>query len=204
MADWILAAIRDHGYLAVVLLMVLENVFPPVPSELIMPFAGFVASQGHLSVVGVILWGTAGSLLGTLPWYWVGRRIGRDRLRAWVDRHGHWLAVDTNDVDRAQRWFDRHGAPIVLLGRLVPGVRSVISAPAGFAAMPFGRFLAWSAVGSLAWVGLLTLAGHALGSRYELVMRWADPVSKVVIGALLLAYIWRVVRGLRRNAARSR
>jgi membrane protein DedA with SNARE-associated domain len=199
MAQSIVDFIQEHGYLAITLLMLLENVFPPIPSEFIMPFGGFVSSQGELSLVGVILAGTAGSLLGTLPWYWAGRRIGHGRLRHWAERHGRWLAVGPDDVDKAQRWFERRGRRAVFLGRLVPALRSVISAPAGVAAMPLPRFLLWSTAGSLLWVTGLAAAGHALGGQYELVMRWMEPVSRVVLGLAVVAYVWRVWRFRRRS-----
>ena len=199
MSQWIIDFIEEHGYLAIVLLMLLENVFPPIPSEFIVPFGGFVSSQGELSLVGVVLAGTAGSLLGTLPWYWAGRRIGHDRLRAWAQQHGRWLAVSPEDVDKANRWFEQHSGRAVFLGRLVPALRSVISAPAGVAAMPFPRFLLWSTAGSLLWVTALAAAGHALGGQYELVMRWMEPVSRVVLGMAVAAYVWRVWRFGRRR-----
>lgn len=199
MAQWIIDFIEEHGYLAIALLMLLENVFPPIPSEFIMPFGGFVSSQGELSLVGVVLAGTTGSLLGTLPWYWAGRRIGHDRLRDWARRHGRWLTVGPDDIDKANRWFEQRSGRAVFLGRLVPALRSVISAPAGVAAMPLPRFLLWSAAGSLLWVTALAAAGHALGGRYELVIRWMEPVSRVVVGVAVAAYVWRVWRFGRRR-----
>ena len=192
MADWITSVIAQHGYLAIVLLMLLENVFPPIPSELIMPFAGYVAARGDLDPWLVVAAGTAGSILGTLPWYIAGRAVGRDRLGRWVARHGRWLALSTGDFRRALDWFDRHGALAVTLGRLVPALRSVISAPAGIARMPVVPFLAWSVLGSAVWTALLTGLGYALEAGYDAVARWIDPVSTaVVIGAVLL-YVWRV------------
>jgi len=142
----------------------------------------------------VILAGTVGSLLGTLPWYWAGRRIGHDRLRRWAERGGRWLAVGPADVDKANHWFERRGSQAVFLGRLVPALRSVISAPAGVAAMPLPRFLLWSTAGSLLWVTALAAVGHALGGQYELVMRWLEPVTRVILGVAVLAYVWRVWR----------
>lgn len=194
MADWIIDFIDQYSYFAVIFLMMAENIFPPVPSELIMPFAGFAAARGDLNPVLVVLTGTLGSLLGTLPWYFVARRIGRDRLKAWAGRHGRWLTVSPKDIDRAGDWFDRRGGLAVFLGRLVPGVRSVISAPAGFARMPMASFLLWSAAGSLLWCTALTAAGYLLDSAYDRVADWIDPVSKVILGAVVLAYLWRVVR----------
>jgi membrane protein DedA with SNARE-associated domain len=192
MADWITALIEQHGYLAIALLMVLENVFPPIPSELIMPFAGYLAARGDLNPWLVVATGTLGSIIGTLPWYVAGRAIGRERLGRWVARHGRWLAMSRADFQRALDWFDRKGALAVTLGRLVPALRSIISAPAGIARMPMAPFLAWSVLGSAVWTAFLTVLGYALEASYEAVEGWVNPVSTaVVIGAVLL-YVWRV------------
>ena len=193
MAEWLIELIERHGYLAVAALMVLENLFPPVPSELIMTFAGFVSSQGDLHPAGVVVAGAVGSLVGMLPWYALGRQIGCARMRAWTCRHGRWLALSPSELDRAQRWFDRRGALAVFLGRLVPGLRTVISLPAGIAAMPTGTFLAWSAAGTVLWVSALTAAGYALGDRYEQALHVLNPMAKAVLIAAAAAYVWRVL-----------
>ena len=131
MANWIIEFIGQQGYLGVALLMILENVFPPIPSELIMPFAGFVAARGDLNGVGVLLAGTVGSVLGTMPWYVAGRFLSVDRLKAWAGRYGRWLAMSPGDIEQAEHWFRRRGERAVFLGRMVPAVRSVISASGG-------------------------------------------------------------------------
>lgn len=193
MADWITALIEQHGYLAIALLMVLENVFPPIPSELIMPFAGYLAARGTLDPWLVVATGTLGSILGTLPWYVAGRAIGRERLGRWVARHGRWLAMSTADFRRALDWFDRKGALAVTLGRLVPALRSIISAPAGIARMPLVPFLAWSILGSAVWTAFLTGLGFVLEASYEAVEGWINPVSTAVVVGAVLLYVWRVV-----------
>lgn len=198
MFDWIIAAIAQYGYLGIALLMFAENVFPPIPSELIMPFAGFVATRGQLDPVGVVAAGVAGSLAGAMPWYWAGRRLGRARLQRLAERHGRWLTVSADDVARAERWFDRHGAAAVLMGRLVPAIRSVISAPAGMVRMPLPRFVLWSAVGTLLWSAALTSLGWLLESQYARVADWLDPVSKAVLAAIAVSYAYRVVTWPRR------
>jgi membrane protein DedA with SNARE-associated domain len=192
MADRITELIEQHGYLAVALLMFLENVFPPIPSELIMPFAGYVAAKGALDPWLVVAAGTLGSILGTLPWYVAGRAIGRERLGRWVGRHGRWLAMSGRDFRRALDWFERKGALAVTLGRLVPALRSVISAPAGIAKMPVLPFLAWSVLGSVVWTGFLTLLGFGLEAGYAAVERWVNPVSTAVVAGAVLLYLWRV------------
>lgn len=194
MSDLIIGCIERFGYFGIALLMAMENVFPPVPSELIMPFAGYVAARGDLHIAGVVLAGALGSLAGTLPWYWLGRRIGRERLLRWVGAHGRWFTMSPDEVQRAERWFQRRGGWALLLGRLVPAVRSVISMPAGLAAMPLGRMLLWSACGTLAWSGMLAALGFALESRFARISPWVDKLSLIVVVALAATYVWRVVR----------
>jgi membrane protein DedA with SNARE-associated domain len=186
--------IASIGYAGVALLMVLENVFPPIPSELIMPMSGFIARRGEMSLWGVVAAGSVGSLAGAVGWYYVGRRIGERRLRDWVDRHGRWLALSGDDIDRAARWFDRRGGIAVFVGRLIPGVRTFVSVPAGFAKMPLLPFLIYSALGTVLWTSALAVAGFMLGARYEKVSGLLDIVTWVVLGAILVAYLRRVVR----------
>lgn len=194
MSEWIIDLIQRGGYGAIALLMLLENVFPPIPSELVLPFAGYVAGTGKLHPVGVWLAAAAGSLLGALPWYWAGRRLGHGGLRDFASRHGRLLTLCPADVDRAQEFFRRHGGSSVGFGRLVPGVRSVISMPAGVGRMPLARFLLWSAVGTLLWSGVLLALGYFLQSRYEQVRDAIEWVTRGVVGAMVLLYLWRVVR----------
>jgi membrane protein DedA with SNARE-associated domain len=193
--------IAQGGYVAIALLMLLENVFPPIPSELIMPLAGFAAARGELSLAGVIAAGSAGSLAGATLWFLVGRWLGTEGLKRWSRRHGRWLTLTPEDVDAADRWFDRHGVWAVLFGRLVPTVRTFISVPAGLSGMAWAPFLAFSAVGTVAWTAFLALAGHALGSRHEAVARWLDPVSLAVVAVVGAIYLYRVVTFPRRVRA---
>lgn len=192
MVDWIVNTISQYGYLGIALLMFVENIFPPVPSELIMPFAGYVAATGKLSWLGVVVAGLVGSIAGTLPWYWAGRRLGSERLKRYADRHGRWLTVSSDDIAHAEGWFHRHGAASVLFGRLIPAIRTLISAPAGIANMPLASFLLWSAGGTLAWTGLLVALGYLLKNQYTQVSQWLDPVSKIVVGVIVLTYLYRV------------
>lgn len=201
MPEWIIDLIQQYGYPAIAALMFLENIFPPLPSELIMPFAGFVAARGKLDPFLVVLCGTFGSLAGTIPWYLAGRAVGMERMHRWAGRHGRWLAVSRSDLASAQAWFERRGALAVALGRLVPALQSVISAPAGIARMPIQVFLLWSAVGSLIWTSLLAGVGYLLENRYEQVVNWLDPVSKIIVAAAIAAYLWRVLTFKRRPSA---
>ena len=193
MFELITSLIAQTGYLGIALLMLAENVFPPIPSELIMPLAGFTAARGELSLLGVLLAGTIGSLAGALLWYEVGRRIGVERLRRWAGCYGRWFTMAPEQVDRAVAWFQRHGALAVLVGRLVPAIRTLISVPAGIADMKLAAFLAWTTVGTALWTAFLTGLGYLLDGGYREVVDWANPVTNMVVAGLLLGYLYRIV-----------
>jgi membrane protein DedA with SNARE-associated domain len=193
MFDWITGFVVRSGHGGVFLLMLAENIVPPIPSELIMPLAGFTAARGQLSLLLVVLAGTAGSLLGAVFWYYVGRRLGLERLAHLAARHGRWLTLSPDDVDRADGWFRRHGARAVFFGRLIPTVRTLISVPAGIAGMPLPQFLAWSVLGTSLWTALLAGAGYLLQSQYERVSDYLNPVSTVVVVLIIGWYLYRVV-----------
>jgi membrane protein DedA with SNARE-associated domain len=199
MVDSITDFIGTQGYWAIALLMLLENIFPPMPSELIMPFAGFVAARGDLHPVGVVTAGTVGSVLGALPWFFAARHWGGERLKQLADRHGRWLTVSREELDRAERWFARHGSLVLVFGRLLPGVRTLIAVPAGFTGIPLARFVAWSALGSLLWCTLLTGAGYLMQSRYEQIAGVLDLMAKLVLASIAVAYAARVMRAGRRG-----
>lgn len=190
--------IERGGYAGILMLTFIETVFPPLPSEVFMPMAGFVAARGTLSLPGVITAGTLGTLAGAWFWYIVGRAVGIDRARELARRHGRLLTLHPTDIDRGVSWLDRHGAPVVLFGRMVPAVRGIISIPAGIANMPVRRFLLFSVLGNAIWTALLMTAGHQLGANYGAVARWLAPVSQLVIGAIVIAYVWRLIRFNRR------
>jgi membrane protein DedA with SNARE-associated domain len=192
------------GHVGVFLLMALEDVFPPIPSELVLPLAGFLVGQGRFDYLSILAASVAGSVLGGLIVYWVGRRLGEERLRRLVRRWGRFLLVDEADVDRAAGWFDRHGSAAVAIGRLVPGVRSVIALPAGIRHMPVLRFTLLSAAGATVWNGVLIGAGWMLGSQWERVSQYADLLVYGVLAASTVGVAWFVSRRVRRNRARSR
>jgi membrane protein DedA with SNARE-associated domain len=193
MFDWISSIMERTGYLGVALLMLLENIFPPIPSELIMPLAGFMAARGDFNVVLVVLAGSLGSVAGATFWYYVGRWLGCDRLKRLAARHGRWLTVSPQEIDGVAGWFQRHGGKSVLIGRLVPTVRTLISVPAGIAEMPLGKFLAYSTVGTAMWSGILAAAGYLLQDQYRNVAAWVNPVANVVIGLIVVWYAYRVI-----------
>ena len=193
MFEFITEFLEKSGYLGVFALMALENIFPPIPSEMIMPFAGFVVARGDLNLVGVLLAGTAGSVAGALPWYYAAHVYGCERLKRIAGRHARWLTVSPDDIDTALAAFKKHGRKAVLFGRLIPAVRTLISIPAGLGNMSLGQFLLYSSIGSLAWTGLLTAAGFLLEKNYMAVARYVDPVSKAVLGGMLAWYLYRVI-----------
>ena len=194
MFDFIARTIGSAGYPGIALLMLLENIVPPLPSELIMPMAGFVAAGGELSLAGVILAGTLGSVAGALPWYYLGKWLGRERLREWAGKHGRWLTLTPAQVDRVDEWFGRHCGKAVFFGRLAPAVRTLISLPAGLFRMSLPRFLLFTALGSSLWSSALALAGHSLRDGYEQVAHVLNPATNVIVGAIVLVYLYRVIR----------
>lgn len=204
-ANWVINTMESMGYLGIGLLMFLENLFPPIPSELIMPFAGFTAANGKLELIPAILAGIIGTMVGALPWYYAGKLVGEPRLRHLADRYGKWVALSGEDIDKANRWFNRHGAKAVFLCRLVPGVRTVISLPAGINEMRLTPFLLFSTLGTTLWVTLLTAAGYLLGKLkmdYRLVDAYLAPVSKLVLVGLLVAFaVWIFRQKQRRRFA---
>jgi membrane protein DedA with SNARE-associated domain len=184
---------QSLGPFGIFLLMALENLFPPIPSELIMPLAGYQAAQGVMPLWLVILSGSLGSLTGTLPWYVLGRVIGKARLLKLADRFGRWMTLSPADIEKADHWLDTRGWRAVLFGRLVPTVRSLISIPAGLSDMPLGRFLLYSAIGTVIWTSLLALAGFWLGQGYARIAIFVDPVSTGVVVLIVAIYVYRVV-----------
>ena len=198
--------VGQWGYLGIFAAMVLENVVPPIPSELIMPLAGFYVGQGQLNFLGVVLAGLLGTVVGALPWYGIGRLVNEQRLKHWVERHGRWVGVSVQELDQSRTWFQRHGAAVVFWGRLIPAIRTLISVPAGVELMPFGSFLFWTSAGSLIWNLALTAAGWALGSHWDQVLLWVKPVegivNKLIALALLTVLAWLGLRIWRRRQAR--
>ena len=191
------------GYTAIFAAMFLENLFPPIPSELIMPLGGVYVQQGQLDLLPVVMAGLLGTVLGAFPWYGIGRLINEERIEQWLKRHGHWIGINPEELARSRRWFSRYGTALVFWGRLIPGIRTLISVPAGIELMPLAPFLIWTTAGSAIWTLLLTLAGMVLGEGYSSVEIWIEPVSKVVkvllVIALVACAIWLGLRTWRRR-----
>ncbi|WP_338721404.1 DedA family protein [Devosia sp. XK-2] len=193
MTEWIIQIITDLGYVGIFLVMLAESIFPPIPSELIIPFAGFAAANGDLNLAGVLATATLGAVVGMLPWYFVGRLFGLARVRWLADRYGRLMTMNAEEIDVAVAFFRRYGPIIVLFGRLMPIIRTLISIPAGLAAMPLPLFLLASTAGALVWNTFLTLAGYILHEHYELIEVVLDPLSYVVLAAVVLIYLFRVI-----------
>ncbi len=171
MSDWVVRLIEQSGYLGVGFLMFLETIFPPIPSEVIMPVAGMAAAQGKMNLALTIASGTTGAMLGNIVWYLAARALGHDRLKPIVQRYGKWLTVNWRDVQRAHRWFDDHGVAMVFFGRLIPAIRSIISIPAGLLDMRFRNFFIASTLGTALWTALLTGAGYKLQENFAQIGR---------------------------------
>ncbi|MEO7635253.1 MAG: DedA family protein [Sphingomicrobium sp.] len=193
MSDWVVRLIEQSGYLGVAFLMFLETVFPPIPSEVIMPVAGMAASRGQLGFGGVVAAGTAGAMLGNIFWYLIARALGISRLRPVVARYGRWLTVNWSEVERADRWFGRYGTAFVFVGRLVPTIRSLVSVPAGLLHMRFKNFLIASTVGTALWTAVLAGAGFKLQENFTGIDEVVGPVSNAILIVLVVGYLWRLV-----------
>lgn len=193
MAKWIMEVIYSTGYAGILMLMFAENVFPPIPSEVIMPLAGFMTADGKFTFLGVIIAGTIGSVLGSLPLYYAGRGFGEERLKAFADKHGRWLTVSCGDIERAKKWFDRYGGWALLLCRLIPGVRSLISIPAGLGRMNTAMFLLYTTIGMAVWTTLLASLGYFLRANFGKVEEYLNPISYLVLGGLIVFYVYRVI-----------
>lgn len=192
MTEFILNLIAWGGYVGIFVLMVLENVFPPVPSEVIMGFGGMAVARGDMAMGPLLIWGTLGTTVGNLFWYAVGRWIGYARLRPFVDRHGRWLTMCWEDVEKLHRFFVRHGLWVVFVFRFLPTFRTMISLPAGMAKMGLPRFLIATFLGSAIWNAVLAYAGLILGSRFEELQDYVGPVAVGMTVVLVIGYLYRV------------
>ena len=192
MSDFVFRWIEQGGYLGVFALMFLETIFPPIPSEVIMPLAGVIAARGEMSLPLVIASGTAGAMAGSMVWYAIAKALGYARFRPLVDRFGRWLTLDWPEVEKVHRLFDKHGATIVFLGRMLPQVRSLVSIPAGLLKMPFLTFVIWSTIGSAIWTTGLTLAGWVLGNQFSEIEKVLGPLSLAVMASIVLYYFYRL------------
>lgn len=191
MTDWVIKLVDQTGYIGVFFLMLAETVFPPIPSEVIMPIAGVSAARGTMTLWGVIVSGTAGAMLGNFFWYLLARVIGMERFHPFINKHGRWLTMDWGDVVKAERLFGKYGSAFVFIGRMLPTVRSLVSVPAGLLNMRLRNFLIWSTIGTAGWSAGLAVAGYVLGRQFEEVETILGPLSTAIIAAIVIAYVWR-------------
>ena len=205
LATWVQDVINQFGYFGVALLVIIENVFPPIPSEIVLPFAGFVAQQGagaaqsDTSVIGMMIAATIGSVVGALILYFVSAAIGPDRLRAFVEKFGKWFGVKAADLVRAEAWFDRRSSLAVLVGRCVPLIRSIVSIPAGFRRMKLSSFVVLTALGSAVWNIALIGAGAVLKDQWDRVGDYVGVFQWVVILAIVVFVVRFVISLVKRR-----
>ena len=206
--DYISFAVEKNStiaYLTICLAMFVENIIPPIPSEIIMPLGGFFVYQQKLNFYILVFSGLSGTLLGSLPWYYLGKLVNEKRLSDFLDKKGKFLGISSNDLIKSKRWFERYGTHLVFWGRLVPGIRTLISVPAGIELMPLRRFLIWTTLGSLIWVTLLTYSGYLFGENYLIIKTFLDQIKYIVKPILILIifyfFIRLLLRFLRKNRA---
>jgi membrane protein DedA with SNARE-associated domain len=194
MEDWIIHLVEWGRYWGVALLMLLETIFPPIPSEVIMTVAGVSAARGNMNLGGTIAAGTAGAMLGNYMWYWLAIKFGEARMQRFIGRYSRWLTLDWAEIVRGQALFRKHGSIIILVARMLPTLRSLISIPAGLFGMSLARFLIFSTIGTAGWSAALAGGGYFLGSQFQDVEKWLGPLSTVVMVAIVGTYVWRLVR----------
>jgi len=192
--------IEDLGLLGVAVFTFAETVFPPIPSEVILPLAGFSAQQGSMNIALVIVAATAGAYLGALFLYWLGAKLGLERSITWLSK---LPLVDREDFEKAAGWFHRHGRPAIFFGRLLPGIRSVISLPAGAERMPLTTFSLYTIAGSALWNTILVTLGALLGTQYELIDQYSQWLNYAVYAAIAGVIVFLIVRRIRQKTRRT-
>jgi membrane protein DedA with SNARE-associated domain len=197
--NWITEFMEQFGYLGVFLMIALENVFPPIPSEVILTFGGFMTTYTDLTVMGVIIAATLGSVVGAIILYWIGYLLNVDKLEKIIDRWGHILRVSKEDIRKADAWFDKYGYWTVLFCRMIPLIRSLISIPAGMSGMKFPMFLLFTTIGTLIWNIILVLVGAAVGESWESIVEFMDVYSNITYALIALGGILFLVWFFRRK-----
>ena len=190
------------AYLVISFAMFLENLIPPIPSEIIMPLGGFFVYTGDLNFYILIVSGLIGTVVGALPWYFLGKLLNEKKLSNFIDRKGKFVGISLKDLDKSRLWFDKYGVLLVFWGRLIPGIRTLISVPAGIELMPINKFLIWTSLGSLIWVIFLTSAGYLFGENYEIIGLYIDNfkvILKPIFVILILFFLIRFFKKLKSN-----
>lgn len=204
MQSWITDFMSEYGYIGIFLMIALENLFPPIPSEVILTFGGFMTTYSELTVTGVVVAATAGSIAGAIALYGIGRLLHVDRLEAIIDRWGRLLRVKKEDLHKSAAWFDKYGYRTVFFCRMIPLIRSLISVPAGMAKMKFGLFLLFTTIGTLIWNVVLVSVGAAVGESWEDIVGFMDVYSNVAyaliaVAGLTVVYFW--IRRMRKKTS---
>ena len=187
------------AYLVICFAMFLENIIPPIPSEIIMPLGGFFVYQGNLNFYILVFFGLIGTVLGALPWYYLGRFLNEKKLANFVDSKGKFLGISSQDLNKSKLWFDKYGVSLVFWGRLIPGIRTLISVPAGIELMPLRKFLIWTSLGSLIWVVLLTLLGYIFGENYRIIESYVDNIKIFIKPIVIIISIFLIINYLKKS-----
>ena len=193
MTNWVLHLIDAGGYWGIFLLMVLENVFPPIPSELIMGIGGIRVGQGRMDMAPLLLVGTCGTTIGNYVWYLIGWKLGFTRLKPLIDRFGRWATLEWRDVEALNRLFARRGDAIVFIFRFMPALRTMVSLPAGLFRMGHIRFLLWTAAGALIWNVILAYAGYVLGANFKEIDKYIGPAATMTVALAVIFYLYRLI-----------
>ncbi len=190
LASWVADVVESFGYFGVAFMIALENLAPPIPSEIVLPLAGFLVGQGRFSFLPVVVAATIGSVAGALVLYAIGAGLGEARLRYLIRKFGRFVLMDESDLDKSRDWFEYHGTKAILFGRLIPGVRSLISIPAGLVGMPLWQFVLYTTIGSTIWNAALVGFGWTLGNHWERVEDYMSILQYIVIVIVAVAALW--------------
>ena len=191
------------AYLVICFAMLLENIIPPIPSEIIMPLGGFFVYQGLLNFYILVIFGLIGTVLGALPWYYLGRFLNERKLSNFVESKGKFLGITSKDFNKSKLWFDRYGVSLIFWGRLIPGIRTLISVPAGIELMPLKKFLVWTTLGSLIWVVFLSLSGYFFGEKYTIIETYIDNFKIFIKPFLIIIFIFFILKYLKNIKAKD-
>ncbi|WP_407272407.1 DedA family protein [Radiobacillus sp. PE A8.2] len=203
MENLLMEVMNQYGYMGIMFLIALENIFPPIPSEVILTFGGFMTTTTNLSIVGVVLASTAGSLIGAIVLYGIGLQLNVERLEKIVEQWGRFLRLKKEDIHKADAWFDKYGPWTVFFCRFVPLIRSLISIPAGMSNMNLGLFLLFTTLGTLIWNTVLVYLGASVGASWDVIVGYMSVYSKVIYAVLVILVIWLVYMYVKKRVKRD-
>tara|TARA_Y100000589_G_C27146291_1_gene626988 strand:- start:647 stop:1297 length:651 start_codon:yes stop_codon:yes gene_type:complete len=192
----------DIAYIVIGMAMFLENIIPPIPSEIIMPLGGFYVYQGNLNFYVLVFFGLLGTVIGALPWYYLGKLLNEQKMSNFIEKRGKFIGITPNDLKKSRKWFDKYGVSLVFWGRLVPGIRTLISVPAGIELMPLAKFLIWTSLGSLIWIIALTVAGYVFGENYHVISLYMDNFKVILKPIFIVGIVYfsfKFLKNFRKN-----